>query len=407
VSNTMMASLAPPPRYWPGENAPRTNERPMRRWRVLHVCDAVGQIAAVAEAQVQAGMRPSLLTPNGWYQPLMAQGQPATALSLVHEWQRVRRWRNRFAIEAVDQWAEILHAHCFAAAMAGLRGTSAVVYDLVSPIGAGIAPKPGAWLLRSLRVAEQVALSRAAAVVVHSQAMWSEALRRGVEAQDVFLVPDPVEAGGFDGLGGESRNRAVTLFAPDICNSADPRDLSRLLQAFTTLLTEIETARLLIEVSSAQAGRVMAEAAKAGVADAVQVIGPAERARTMAEAEIIVAAAPADDAPSRILIEALAHGRAILAADVEQNREVTPQGRGCLWYRRNDARDLAGRAAFLARNPDFRTALAVSGRTHVQATRSAKIVARKYDDVYRHAFQRRHRGNMDALGGLEMVRACL
>jgi glycosyltransferase involved in cell wall biosynthesis len=262
-------------------------------------------------------------------------------------------------------------------------------------------------LLRSLRVAEQAALSRASAVVVHSQAMWAEALRRGVDAQDLFLVPDPVEAAGFEGLGGERRNPAVTLFALDICSTADRRDLSRLLQAFTTLLSEIETARLLIEVSPGQAGRVMAEAAKAGVADAVRIIEPAERARALAEAAIIVAAAPADDGPSRTLIEALAHGRAILAADVEQNREVTPQGRGCLWYRRDDARDLAGRAAFLARNPDFRTALAVSGRTHVQATRSAKIVARKYDDVYRHAFQRRHRGSMDAVGGLEMVRACL
>ena len=403
----MTASLATPPRCWPGENAAQADQRPMRRWRVLHACDVVGETAAVAEAQVQAGMRPSLLTPNGWYRPLMPQRQPATALSLIHEWQQVRRWRNRFVNETVEQWAEILHAHCFAAAMAGLRGTSPVVYDLVSPIGAGIAPKPGAWLLRSLRVAEQFALSRAAAVVVHSQAMWAEGLRRGVDAQDLFLVPDPVEAAGFDGLGGESRNRAVTLFAPDVCKNADRRDLTCLLEAFTTLQSEIETARLLIEVSPEQAGRVMAQAAKAGVAKLVHAVGPKERAHAMAEAEIIVATAPADDGPSRTLIEALAHGRAILAADVEQNREVTPQGRGCLWYRRDDARDLAGRAAFLARNPDFRTALAVSGRTHVQTTRSAKVVARKYDDVYRHAFQRRHRGDMDAVRGLETVRASL
>lgn len=139
----------------------------------------------------------------------MAPRHPPTALSLIHEWQQVRRWRNRFATEIVDQWTEILHAHCFAAAMAGLRGSSPVVYDLMSPIGAGIAPKPGAWLLQSLRVAEQFALSRAAAVVVHSQAMWAEALRRGVEAQDLYLVPDPVEARGFDGLGGDRRNPAL------------------------------------------------------------------------------------------------------------------------------------------------------------------------------------------------------
>jgi glycosyltransferase involved in cell wall biosynthesis len=327
-------------------------------------------------------------------------------MSLIHEWQQVRLWKNRLVTESVDHWAEIVHAHCFAAAMAGLRGHSPVVYDLVSAIGAGIAPKPGAWLLRSLRVAEQFVLSRAAAVVVHSQAMWAEALQRGVSEQDLFLVPDPVEVDSFDALLGESRQQ-VTLFAPDICNNDDGCDLHCLLQAFAALLSEIETARLLVEVPAGGAATLMSEAVQAGVAHAVETIGPAQRGRAVAEVEIILAAAPANDGPSQIIIEALAHGRAVLAADVPQNREVTPQGRGCLWYRRGDARDLAGRAAFLVRNPDFRTALAVSGRTHLQATRSARIVARKYDEVYRHAFQRRHRGNLGAVGGLETVRACL
>jgi glycosyltransferase involved in cell wall biosynthesis len=375
----------------------------MRRWRVLHACDLVGETLALAEAQAQAGMRPSLLMPDGWYRPLTAEAPP-TALSLIHEWQQVRRWRQRFVAENVEQWAEILHAHCFAAAMAGLRGLAPVVYDLVAPVGAEITPKPGAWLLRSLGAAEQFALTRAAAVVVHTQAMRTLATQRGVETEDLFLVPDPVEVAGFDGLVGESRTRTITLFAPDAGHGGD---LNCLLQAFATLLSEIETARLLIEVPAERAAAAMAQAAKIGVAGRVEAIGRAEHARALAEAEIIVAASPAGDGPSRTVIEALAHGRAVLAADVAQNREVTPQGRGCLWYRRHDARDLAGRAAFLARNPDFRTALAVSGRTHVQATRSAKAVARKYDDVYRHAFQRRHRGQIGAVGGLEIVRAAL
>ena len=293
MSGTMTASLSAPPRYWPGENPPRADERPMRRWRVLHACDLVRQTATVAEAQAQAGMRPSLLTPNGWYRPLMPETEPATALSLIHEWQQVRRWKNSFVTESVDQWAEIVHAHCFAAAMAGLRGDSPVVYDLVSAVGAGITPKPGAWLLRSLRVAEQFVLSRAAAVVVHSQAMGAEALQRGVNPQDVFLVPDPVEVEGFNGLVGESRQQ-VTLFAPDICHSGDGSDLRCLVQAFATLLSEIETARLLVKVPAAEVATVMSQAANAGVAHAVEAMGSAQAARAVAEAQIVLAAAPAD-----------------------------------------------------------------------------------------------------------------
>jgi glycosyltransferase involved in cell wall biosynthesis len=401
VSGSVKVALAAPPRYWPGENTSNAEERPMRRWRVLHACEVVGVTAAVAEAQIQAGMRPSLLTPSGWYRPLAVARQADPALSLIHEWQQVRRWRNRFVTEIVDQWAEILHAHCFAAAMAGLRGNSSVIYDLVSPIGAGVAPKPGLWLLRSLRVAEQFALTRAAAVVVHGQAMWSQALQLGVDAENLFVVPEPVEAAEFDEFG-KAGDGAVTLLALDICEHEAPR----LLQAFAGLLSEIENARLVIEVPAAMSNNVFMQAAAAGVAEAVQVIGPASRTAAITEADIVIAGAPEDSGPNRTLIAALARGRPALAADVPQNREVTPQGRGCLWFRRDDARDFAGRAAFLARNPSFRTALALSGRTHLQATRSPKAVARKYDEVYRHAFQRRHRGNMDPLAKMEMVRVC-
>src|SRR5918912_827085 len=126
--------MSPAPRYWP-ERERAADERPVRRWAVLHACAAVGSTSLVAEAQTQAGMRPTVLTPSGWYSPGNPEPEP-TRLSLVHEWQQVRQWRNRLQSEGTDDWAEILHAHCFAAAMAGLRGQSAVVYDLTRPMGA-------------------------------------------------------------------------------------------------------------------------------------------------------------------------------------------------------------------------------------------------------------------------------
>jgi glycosyltransferase involved in cell wall biosynthesis len=401
-------SLATHPRYWPDENSAAGEERPVRRWCVLHVCDVVGPTATVAEAQIGAGMKPSVLTPLGWYRPLSAAYHPAPALSLIHEWQQVRRWRQRFINETVDQWAEVLHAHCFAAAMAGLRGTTPVVYDLVAPIGA-VFPKPGAWLPRSLRVAEQFALSRAGAVVTHSHAMWSQALQRGVSADDLFLVPDPVDAVAPDWSTEAGRAGAtITLFAPDMVHTLSRLQAGRyelVLQAFAIVLSEIESARLMIEVAPDAVSSVLEHAAQAGISASVDVIGAADCQRAMSAADIVIAAAPRDDDPGAALISSLAHARAVLAADVAQHREVTPQGRGCLWYRNHDARDLAGRAAFLARNPDFRTALGISGRAHLQATRSPRVVARKYDDVYRHAFQRRSRGGPDALHKLEMVRS--
>jgi len=396
-------SLAALPRYWPGEDGATGDERPMRRWRVLHACDVVGATAAVAEAQIEAGMRPSILTKDGWYRPPAAGPEPPSALSLIHEWQQVRRWRQGFIDEMVDDWCEVLHAHCFAGAMAGVRGNAAVVYDMVAAIGAGVSPKPGAWLLRSLRVAEQFALTRAGAVVVHSHALWAEALQRGIEAENLFLVPDPLEAADFRLRDEHAHGGRVTLFAPSQAYS-DGGEL--ILKAFAMLNLETENVRLLLEAAPDAAKAVRERVAQAGLAGAVEMIGMGEHGRALEEADIVIAGAPANDAPGAALISGLAHGCAVLAADVPQNREVTPQGRGCLWYRDGDAHDLAGRAASLARNRGFRAALGLSGRAHLQATRSPKIIARKYDEVYRHAYQRRHRGGSDMLRKLEIAQAC-
>ncbi|HET7184516.1 MAG TPA: glycosyltransferase family 4 protein [Terriglobales bacterium] len=387
------------PRYWP-EAAAAAEERPIRRWSVLHACDEVGITATVAEAQIASGMRPSILTARGWYRPLAHQSDPVSAVSLIHEWQQVRLWRQRLVNELVEDWAEVLHAHCFAAAMAGLRGSAAVVYDLACSLGAGISPKPCAWLLRSLRRAEQFALSRAGAVVVHSQAMWTQAIQRGVEAQNLFLVPDPVEPADFIESHDDRRDATITLFAPGNHHH------ELLIEAFAALVGEIDNARLLLEADSERAELLLAQAAEAGIVRSVEVISAAQREGALSQADIVIASAPGDDSPGATLISALLHGRPVLAADVPQHREVTPQGRGCVWYRNDDARDLAGRAAFLARNRDFRAALAISGRAHLQATRGRMVIARKYDDVYRHAFQRWHRDTLDPLRKLEIAQAC-
>ena len=55
--------------------------------------------------------------------------------------------------------------------------------------------------------------------------------------------------------------------------------------------------------------------------------------------------------------------------------------------------DFRTSAAFLARNPDFRVALAEAGRRHLLNTRTPEAVARRYDAIYRHAWERRRTGS--------------
>ncbi|MGI9101155.1 MAG: glycosyltransferase [Terriglobales bacterium] len=424
--------------------------RPVRRWRVVHACDLVRHTADLAEAQLRLGMRPSILLPDGWAgldrrhsersEESVLPGTPhlpdagRRGTSLVHTWQDVRRWRSDFTSERLDYFAEVLHAHCFAAAMAGLRGQTAVVYDLAEPIGESSGAGP--WLVRSLRVAEQFVLSRADAVVVHSHVMWADALKRGARVDDLFLIPEPIEVEHEtrdSQLETHSRlaprGSGLVLLATDL-----PHSLA--LEAFEILASELENARLMIEATPEEAPRILLEARKRNVAEQLEIVSPRERDRTLAVADIVIAGRPLENAsgpdgaphlpgidrcgsqnselgtrnsqgPSETLRQAFAQGRAVLAADVPQNREVTPQGRGCLWFKEQDARDLAHRASFLARNLDFRRALAAAARDHIQATCSPLVVAGKYDEVYRRAYQRRRDNGPDALRQLRAIRVAM
>jgi len=82
-------------------------------------------------------------------------------------------------------------------------------------------------------------------------------------------------------------------------------------------------------------------------------------------------------------------GVTLLAADTPAHRDLSPEGRGLLWFRPEDARDLAARAAFLARNPELCLSLAQAARKHLVETHSPQAVGCRYDAVYQHVFARR------------------
>jgi glycosyltransferase involved in cell wall biosynthesis len=115
---------------------------------------------------------------------------------------------------------------------------------------------------------------------------------------------------------------------------------------------------------------------------------PAElRGKAMSAADVVIC--DREHAATSLALEALARGKALLAADIDQHRDITADGRGCLWFRSGEVHDIAYRASFLAGNPPFRRALAVAGREHCLATRSAEVVGAQYDSVYRLAFGKR------------------
>jgi hypothetical protein len=82
-------------------------------------------------------------------------------------------------------------------------------------------------------------------------------------------------------------------------------------------------------------------------------------------------------------------GKTLLAADIPRHRDVSPDGRGCLWFDADDMRDLGHRISFLALNPEFRSALGAAGQTFISESRNLASIGAHYDRVYRHALSRK------------------
>lgn len=391
-----------------------------RAWRVIHACEFARDVLPVVEGQVASGMRPYIVTPQGegtaeLYLSGRRQDQPRS-LSLLRSWQDVRTWRKSILDCDPENSADIVHTHCFAAGMAAVRNIGGVVYDLRACIeelamSAGQC-EHGSWMGRSFRVAEQFVLARAGAVIVHSSGMRQAVLDRGAFSESVFLIPDPLPFADEPPLVAPASNEnflqhrfeipagAVTFLVPQFATSSDSElraEQKIILESFALARAENLRSCLLIEGVFTVALRSALEefTASLNIRGNVFLIDAPDSAGAWQSADVVLVTGelPADAVLARheneICLNAMLFGKTLLAADVPRNRDVSPDGRGCLWFEDKNPRDLAFRISFLARNPAFRAALAAAGRFHVLETRSAVAIGEQYRQPYSYAFGRK------------------
>lgn len=380
-------------------------------WRVIHACEYAHDILPVVEGQVAAGIRPYIVTPQGagtaeLYLARRDQ-EERIALSLLRAWQDVRNWRKSLLDCDPETSADLVHTHSFASGMAGVRNLPCVVYDVNAcieelAISAGQCER-GSWMGRSFRVAEQFILSRAQAVVVHSLGMKAALEERGALPESVFLIPEPLVAHGTEvplmesdflrqsfGIGPET----ITYFVPTESTGLAPSVLMAM-QAFAVAAPEVPESQLVIAAASGNWPALRGHAEALGVPERVFLIAPEEALEAMWNATVVIAADdPPDDPvqarlPNQVFLQALAMGKAVLAADVARNRDGSPEGIGCLWFKPDDARDQGGRMVLLGKNPGFRADLAASGRAYILHVRDITTVGKQYDDAYRYALSRK------------------
>lgn len=398
-------------------NSPDPRAVKPRSWRVIHACEHARDVLPVVEGQVAAGMRPYIVTPQGagaaeFYLAQKDLG-PVDTLALLRAWQDVRHWRKSLLECDPENSADLVHTHSFASGMAGVRNLSCVVYDLNGCIeelalAAGQCDR-GSWMGRSFRVAEQFILSRAEAVIVHSAAMKSAVEQRGAPTQSVFVIPPPLPADGFE-IQRPGKDFLLERFGIDVSTVTylapvpvgnHEKEISPsallVLEAFALAVLEVSPARLLVSASPADFSMIREHAQRLNIANDVLCVETDDVSAVMSAVDIVIAVGdPPADADARqshsVCLQALHLGKTLLAADVPGNRDVTPDGRGCLWFKEGDACDMGHRMAFLGRDPDFRTALASSGHAHLLEIRSSNAIGRQYDAAYRHALKQKRSG---------------
>lgn len=167
-------------------------------WRVLHAAQGCADLLEALRLQTASGMRPQVLTLDGPTDPDPQWASAAAPVShcLLSAWHDVRSWRDALH-QAKPERFELIHAHSFSAGMAAVRNCPVVVYEIAGFVEQlalaaselANAERPGAWLSRSLRVAEQFVIARTGAVIVRSHEEIAGALERGAAADDVFLIP--------------------------------------------------------------------------------------------------------------------------------------------------------------------------------------------------------------------------
>lgn len=413
-----------------GFHAPQQGaESPSRRqratkWRVLHACEYARDVLPVLEGQIAAGMRPYIVTPQGAgtaevYLSGKSQDQPRT-LSLLRSWQDVRNWRKSLLDCAPETSSDLVHAHCFAAGMAAVRSCSCVVYDLSAcieelAVSAHLC-EPGSWMGRSFRVAEQFVLSRATAVIVHSEGMKQAALERGAPLASIFLIPDPIDSDAeqpfFAGADFLVRRfslppDAVSFFVPQFASEgAEQLSPSAIcaLEGFALASNELPLFKLLVEAPETARKTINEHAGRLGIAGHVELVHQLDALETLQSAHVVVALSetPADPVaarlPNEICLKSLWQGKTLLAADVPRNRDASPDGRGCLWFEAGNPRDLGYRMAFVGRKPEFRAALAAAGRMYMFETRYGGALGELYDEAYRYAASRKKTNGAGTIG---------
>ena len=213
-----------------------------------------------------------------------------------------------------------------------------------------------------------------------------ESLRRraarvlGIAAERIAVIPNGVDQAFFSlplpQPGPRIRLLAVGALVP-------VKGIDTLVDALAKLPTDLPVDLTLVG-DGPERGRIQAQVADLGLGGRVRLVGalaPSEIPRVMGEHHIFVLPSRAEGRPNA-LIEAMAAGRAVVAADIPGVAEVAVDGQTAVLFPPNDSDALADRLRALVEVPAMIPEFGARARASV-ADLDWAITARRYADLYR------------------------
>jgi glycogen(starch) synthase len=307
---------------------------------------------------------------------------------------------------------DLLHAHSplinvVAALWVGRRHSLPVLFEAHAPAARSAAGSIWSSPARpsaagagcagpAMRALEAWLAARAGAVVTNSDAMGQRLRDGGVPARRLTVVPDALDVSRYGAVDGRRAGAHGGAALVGMCLGADGGGARLLLAALALLQRRRPGVALLIAGAGRHAGELVQMAARRGLAGQLHLLadddGAGTSARLQGLADIVVfpqAGAHRVAAPPRSLLEAMARGCVIAAADTPAHRSLVTHGHSGLLFAPDSAGALADALEVLLAGRARWPAMADSARWFIEFQRSWEVCVERYRPVYQQLLARR------------------
>jgi glycogen synthase len=316
----------------------------------------------------------------------------------------INHFRRRIVDVARREQVDLIHAHSsilcgIPAYLASRELGIPCVYEIRAfwedaAVDAGT-NKPGSPKYVAIQKAETELAKKVDAVIGICQGIKNELIKRGLEADDIFVVPNGVDTAKFQpaprneqvaakyGLTGKTIVAYIGTFAA----FEGVRFLEEALVGILKSGRDDVRGLIVGEGATYEACRAIAE--RAGVADKILHPGKVPHVDVAALYSIVdVLAYPRDRQRITELVtplkplEAMAMEKAVIGSDVGGLTELIDDGRTGLIHRAEDAGDLTQKILRLVDDPELRARLGKTAREHVVRERDWPGLIQTHFDVY-------------------------